>query len=69
MDRSPAEVVATLLDEEVYLCSERTMYRVLASEVPVQERRAQRTHPEGTVNLLRPEGLSGGGRSKLLRQP
>ena len=31
---------------EVYLCSERTMYRVLASEVPVQERRAQRTHPE-----------------------
>ena len=23
----------------------------------------------GTVNLLRPEGLSGGGRSKLLRQP
>ena len=34
VDRSPAEVVATLLDEEVYLCSERTMYRVLASEVP-----------------------------------
>ena len=46
MDRSPAEVVATLLDEDVYLCSERTMYRVLASEVPVQERRAQRSHPE-----------------------
>ena len=46
VDRSPAEVVATLLDEEVYLCSERTMYRVPASEVPVQERRAQRTHPE-----------------------
>ena len=44
VDRSPAEVVATLLDEEVYLCSERP--RVLASEVPVQERRAQRTHPE-----------------------
>ena len=36
-------MVATLLDEEVYLCSERPMYR---SEVPVQERRAQRTHPE-----------------------
>ena len=44
MDRSPAEVVATLLDEEVYLCSERTMYRVLASEVPVQERRSA-AHP------------------------
>ena len=36
VDRSPAEVVATLLDEEVYLC---TMYRVLASEVRVQEAR------------------------------
>ena len=46
VDRAPAEVVATLLDEDVYLCSERTMYRVLASEVPVQERRAQRSHPE-----------------------
>ena len=46
MDRSPAEVVATLLDEDVYLCSERTMYRVLASQVPVRERRAQRSHPE-----------------------
>ena len=46
MDRSPAEVVATLLDEDVYLCSERTMYRVLASQVPVQERRAQRSHPK-----------------------
>ena len=32
VDRSPAEVVATLLDEDVYLCSERTMYRVLASK-------------------------------------
>ena len=45
MDRS-AEVVATL-HEEVYLCSERTMYRVLASEVPVQERRAQLTRSNG----------------------
>ena len=43
VDRSPAEVVATLLDEDVYLCSERTMYRVLASQVPVRERRAQRS--------------------------
>lgn len=39
VDRSPAEVVATLLDEGAYLCSERTMYRVLASRAPVQERR------------------------------
>ena len=46
MDRAPAEVVATLLDEDVYLCSERTMYRVLDSREAVQERRAQRSHPE-----------------------
>ena len=39
-------------DEEVYLCSERTMYRVLAFEVPVQERRAQRTHPEYEARLM-----------------
>ena len=46
VDRAPAEVVATLLDEGSYLCSERTMYRVLASRAPVQERRPQLTHPE-----------------------
>ena len=46
VDRAPAEVVATLLDEDVYLCSERTMYRVLDSREAVQERRAQRSHPE-----------------------
>ena len=45
VDRSPAEVVATLLDEGQYLCSERTMYRILAAEQPVRERRNQLTHP------------------------
>ena len=44
-DRAPAEVYATLLDEGVYLCSERTMYRVLAENKAVRERRAQRSHP------------------------
>lgn len=46
VDRAPAEVVATLLDEEKYLCSERTMYRILAEREPVRERRNQRRHPE-----------------------
>ena len=41
-DRAPAEVYATLLDEGVYLCSERTMYRILAGNKAVRERRAQR---------------------------
>lgn len=45
VDRSPAEVVATLLDEGQYLCSERTMYRILAAEQPVRERRNQLAHP------------------------
>ena len=44
-DRAPAEVYATLLDEGVYLCSERTMYRILAENQAVRERRAQRSHP------------------------
>ena len=44
-DRAPAEVYATLLDEGVYLCSERTMYRILADSKAVRERRAQRSHP------------------------
>ena len=37
VDRAPAEVVATLLDEGHYLCSERTMYRILATNQPVRE--------------------------------
>lgn len=45
VDRAPAEVVATLLDEQIYLCSERTMYRILAAEAPVRERRNQLRHP------------------------
>jgi len=45
VDRAPAEVVATLLDEKKYLCSERTMYRILAAEAPVRERRNQLRHP------------------------
>jgi putative transposase len=46
VDRAPAEVVATLLDEDTYLCSERTMYRVLESRAVTLERRAQRSHPQ-----------------------
>ena len=46
VDRAPAEVMATLLDEGIYLCSERTMYRVLDSRAAVQERPSQLNHPE-----------------------
>ena len=44
-DQSPREVYATLLDEERYLCSWRTMYRILAENQPVCERRNQLQHP------------------------
>jgi putative transposase len=45
LDLAPAEVFATLLDEGIYHCSERTMYRVLAAQGEAHERRAQRRHP------------------------
>ena len=46
VDRSPGEVFATLLDEGEYVCSERTMYRILAENRPVRERRNQLQHPQ-----------------------
>ena len=46
MDKSPAEVWASLLDEGRYHCSERTMYRILKDNKEVRERRNQLTHPE-----------------------
>lgn len=45
IDLAPAEVWATLLDEKQYLCSERTMYRILAANHEVKERREQLRHP------------------------
>ncbi len=45
VDLAPAEVYATLLDEGAYLCSERTMYRLLAKHAEVRERRDQLWHP------------------------
>ena len=37
VDQSPTEVHATLLEEQTYLCSPRTMYRVLAAAHEVRE--------------------------------
>jgi putative transposase len=56
VDRAPAEVYATLLDEGRYLCSIRTMYRLLAANNEVRERRDQRRHPVYT----KPELLATG---------
>lgn len=53
-DKSPGEVYAILLDEGKYLCSERTMYRILDKHGEVKERRNQRKHP----NYTKPELLA-----------
>lgn len=45
VDKSPAQIWATLLDEGTYLCSISTMYRLLRQAGEVRERRAQATHP------------------------
>ncbi len=44
-DQPPAQVFASLLDEERFLCSERTMYRILEAQGEVKERRNQLEHP------------------------
>jgi putative transposase len=45
MDLAPPQVYATLLDEGEYLCSLRTMYRILSDAGEVMERRDQIWHP------------------------
>jgi len=44
-DCAPPTIYATLLDEGTYLASVRTMYRLLAVDGQVRERRNQLTHP------------------------
>jgi putative transposase len=53
-DRSPAAVVATLLEEGQYLCSVRTAYRILGAQGEVRERREQLRRPA----YARPELLA-----------
>jgi putative transposase len=45
VDLAPAQVAAALLDEDRYLCSVRTMYRILDANQEIRERRNQRRHP------------------------
>jgi putative transposase len=53
-DQAPREVFATLMDEGKYLCSWRTMYRILNENQEVRERRNQLRHP----NYTKPELLA-----------
>ena len=52
VDLAPAEVYAPLLDEGAYLCSERTMYRILAKHAEIRARRDQLRHPHYTAPEL-----------------
>jgi len=56
VDQSPAAVYAALLDEGTYICSIRTMYRILHDCREVRERRNQLRHP----NYRKPELLATG---------
>lgn len=52
-DLAVAQVWARLLDEDVYLASESTMYRILREYGESGERRRQATHPAKTKPQLR----------------
>jgi putative transposase len=56
MDKSPYQVYARLLDDGQYLCSVRTMYRILGEDKTLVERRNQLKHP----NYKKPELLATG---------
>ena len=56
VDCAPRQVWATLLDEGLYLCSWRTMYRLLKQHDQVRERRNVRRHPK----YARPELAASG---------
>lgn len=45
VDRAPRAITATLMDRGIYLCSSRTMYRILDAAQEVKERRNQARHP------------------------
>lgn len=44
-DQAPREIYAALLDDGIYLCHWRTIYRILAENQQVRERRDQVRHP------------------------
>jgi putative transposase len=54
MDKSPRQVYASLLDDGEYLCSVRTMYRILDEDNASKERRNQLKRP----NYKKPELLA-----------
>lgn len=56
VDKPPKQVYAILLAEGTYLCSISTMYRILARNRQVSDRRRQATHPPRAVPELQATG-------------
>ena len=56
VDQAPTEVYATLLDAGKYLCSVRTMYRILEEHAELRERRDQLRHPNYEKPVLSATG-------------
>ena len=56
VDKAPRQVWAELLDDDEYLCSISTMYRLLAAAGETRERRRQATHPA----TVKPELVAAG---------
>jgi putative transposase len=52
IDQAPAQVHATLLDEGTYVCSPRTMYRILDAAQEIKERRDQVRRPHSAAPEL-----------------
>ncbi len=51
-DLAPRQVYAALLDDEIYLCHWRTMYRILNQHQEIKERRNQLKHPPASIPRL-----------------
>ncbi len=68
IDLAPREAYATLLDEGHYLCSPRTMYRLLEAVHEVRERRNQLRHvaPRPELLAIRPNEVWSWDITKLL---
>jgi putative transposase len=56
---APGEIYATLLDEGAYLCSERTMYRILArqGQTTIRRQSAPRNYERPEILATRPNEL------------
>ena len=66
VDCSPAQLYATLLDAGTYLCSVRTMHRILGAAGEARERCRQLTHPRYVKPQLLASQLSGTTTKKVL---